>query len=187
MTKFIHIVGSILLGLLIFGATVPMQGCATTPVDQMTQEQFDGLDKWVGLLGRATASRLIREEVVSREELCQISVVVLDIVEDPVNTAGSLVSGPLVEAGFTEEELLIVLTLMEDVIRTRFDFGTIFDENGNEFLSERSQQILTTAANAICWEAIGEVLVAVDPDRPWLTDATIEMPSRCELPPMRDV
>jgi len=140
-----------------------ISGCGSTPsgqgvqiIEDMNDAQFNKLKLYLGLGVKITATRLLDEKQITKEELQQAKMALVTLKSKPViDGAASFIQKSLLEAGLKKPEIELLLVVVEQEILLRGPIGWIDEETGGLKLSDRTKQLLDVVISAL--DAAGTV------------------------------
>lgn len=142
------------LGIL-FAAPVLVTGCASSgqraQIEAMDPSSLATVQARVDIITRVLAARLVESGKVSTGTIQDAATYLEIAAGDPLALSGpNAITGALARAGFTDQESILALMLVEDFLRSRLDLGP-----AESPLGPNARALLMTVADALRASAVG--------------------------------
>lgn len=141
------------IALCIFGSTAchsTGSGSGLKPIEEMSDVEYSKWQLYIHLGVKVGANRLILEKVISKEDLLKIASVIDGIRDNTLtNAGGSLLAPALQKAGFTQTEVELLFTVVEQELIARGGLKWVDPATGTLALSPRTKSLLTVIASAL--------------------------------------
>lgn len=139
------------LGLLGLTACPTLGSNPLASLETMPEQDFNVLEARADLVTRVLGARLIQEGALTQAQLDDAARALKIAAGDPLALAGSnVLTEALERAGFTNQEALLALVLVEDFLRSKVSWGPAGSPIG-----PRARRLLETLAGSL--EAAGRV------------------------------
>ena len=129
-------------------------GCGSRgQLEQMPAEDFEVLQSRCDILTRVVAARALADGKVRPETFEAVADALQIVAADPLALAGpNVITRALEDAGFTDQEAMLALLLVEDFLRARFNWGATTSP-----LGPNARALVLTVSNAIRVAINGDV------------------------------
>lgn len=150
MKKFLAILCTALFMILPACSTLADGTHGVKPLELMTDMEFNKWKLYIELTTRVGATRLMEQGAISPAELTMAANAIDNIKNQPVDAAaGALIVPALQNAGFTNDEAMLVLLIVEQELLARGALRWINPDTGQLDLSPRTEEVLHVVATAL--------------------------------------
>jgi len=132
----------------------PLNSCKTAEqkIAQLDEQEFNRFENYVTRIAGVTTNLLLKKDKITITEANMIASVVRNVATMPVSeNAISLLETHLVEHGFSDDETILAILLVEDLVLSRGGFQRVIGPDGKLYISPRGQLLLNNVADKI-WD-----------------------------------